>query len=91
VPFPKLLGMKSLRVALLLALVCATGEASSLDQHADKLASLIDPAKLATLGKRGANSRVQKAVAILADAEADKLDPGAVCAAAIETVKMKPG
>ena len=28
---------------LLPALFCATGEAASLDQHADKLASLIDP------------------------------------------------
>ena len=48
---PKLPGMKSLLVALLLALVWATGEASGLDQHADKLASLIDPAKLATVLK----------------------------------------
>jgi len=74
----------------LLASVCATGEASSLDQHADKLASLIDPAKLATLRESGANPRIQKAVAILADAESEKLAPGAVCAAAIKTVKMKP-
>ena len=85
----KLPGMKPFLVALL-TLVRATGEASSLDQHADKLANLIDPAKLATLGRRRANSRVQKAVAILAEAEFEKLDPGAVCAAAIETVKMKP-
>ena len=89
-PVLKLPGMKSFLVALLLALVCATGEAVSLDQHADKLVSLIDPAKLATLGKRRANPRIQKAVAILADAEADKLDPGAVCAAAVARVKMKP-
>jgi hypothetical protein len=40
----KLPGMKSL-LAALLALVCATGEASGLDQHADKLTSLVDPAK----------------------------------------------
>ena len=90
-PVPKLPDMKSMLAALLLALVCATGEASSLDQHADKLASLIDPAKLATLGKRGANPRIQKAVAILAEAQSEKLDASAVCAAAIETVKMKPG
>jgi len=38
-------GMKSFFVALLLVLVCATGEASSLEQHAGKLASLIGPAK----------------------------------------------
>ena len=71
-------------------MVCATGDASSLDQHADELASLIDPAKLATLGKRGANPRIQKAVLILAEAESDKLDPGAVCAVAVQRVKMKP-
>lgn len=82
--------MKSFLVALLLALVCATGEASNLDQRADKLASLIDPAKLATLGKRGANPRIQKAVAILADADSEKLDPGAVCSAAVARVRMKP-
>lgn len=61
-PSLKLPVMKSLLVALLLALVCATGEAPSPDQHADKLTSLIDPAKLATLRERGANPRVQKAV-----------------------------
>jgi len=43
--------MKSFLVALLQVLVCATGEVSSLDQHADKLASLIDAAKLVTLRK----------------------------------------
>ena len=41
----KLPGVKSYLFALLLSLVCATGEASNLDQHADELASLIDPAK----------------------------------------------
>jgi hypothetical protein len=30
--------------------------------HASKIASLIDPAKLSRLGKRGANTREQKAV-----------------------------
>ena len=71
----KLPGMKSLLVALRLALVGATGEASNLDPHADKLASLINSAKLATFGKRGAHPRIQKAVAILAGAESEKLDP----------------
>ena len=70
----KLPGMKSLLVAPLFALVRATGEASSLDQYVDKLASLVDPARLATRGARGANSRVPKAVAILAEAETQKID-----------------
>ena len=36
----------------------------------EKVASLIEPGKLATLGKRGANQRVQKCVAQLAEARA---------------------
>jgi len=39
--------------------------------HAPDLANLIDPAKLATLGPRGANLRIQKAVALLEDARRD--------------------
>ena len=39
--------------------------------HAARIASLIDPAKLATLGERGANPRVQKAVYWLATARKD--------------------
>ena len=66
--------MKSFLAALLLALACATGEASNLDQHAGKLASSVDPARLATLGERGASARAPKAVAILAEAESQKLD-----------------
>ena len=38
--------------------------------YAKRIAPLIDPAKLATLGKRGANQRVQKAVYWLAEARA---------------------
>jgi hypothetical protein len=38
--------------------------------YAKRIAPLIDPAKLATLGKRGANQRVQKAFCWLADARA---------------------
>ena len=35
------------------------------DANARTLASLIDPAKLASLGKRGANPQIQQAVAIM--------------------------
>jgi hypothetical protein len=48
---------------------------ATIESHAGKLAALIDPAKLATLATRDANPRIQKAVAILADAESKKLDP----------------
>lgn len=74
----------------LLTLICFVAGATTIETQANKLASLIDPAKLATLRERGANPRIQKAVAILAEAEANKLDPGAVCTTAIEKVKMKP-
>ena len=55
----------------------------SLDQQADKLASLLDPAKLATLGKRGVNTRIQKAIAILVEAQSEKLDAGELTKAAL--------
>ena len=75
--------MKSFLVALLLALACATGTAASLNQHAAKLASLIDPAKLATLAKRGANPRIQKAVAILEDARREACPVATVASNAV--------
>ena len=56
--------------------------------HADdftaKLTPLIDPAKLATLGQRGANPRIQKAVAILADAQASGAKPAEVARQTVE-------
>jgi len=42
---------------------------------------LIEPAKLATLGERGANPRVQKITAILWQAKQDDHDPAKVVAA----------
>lgn len=80
--------MRFLLVLLLSALCCLAGP--TVDQHAAKLAALIDPAKLATLGERAANPRVQKAVAILADAKSQKLSPSEVCNAAVKEVQMKP-
>jgi hypothetical protein len=77
------------RVLFALLLTVLSAPASSVESYTAKLAPLIDPAKLATLGERGANPRVQKAVAILADAEANKVQPDAVCAAAVKRVKMK--
>lgn len=43
--------------------------------HAQKIAALIDPAKLSTLAPRGANPRVQKYVAQLFEAQQAGLDP----------------
>ena len=49
----------------------------------------MDPAKLATLGPRGANWRVEKYVALLAEAKADKVAPKKVAAKAVSLVGMK--
>ena len=53
---------------LLAALLPLAAAAESAEAYSQKIASLIAPAKLATLGKRGANPRVEKVVAILEDA-----------------------
>lgn len=66
---------------LFLSVVCAV--AGKVEDYADKIAPLIDPAKLATLGTRGANPRVQKYVYWLATATADKAQPSRVVDAAI--------
>ena len=47
---------------------------------------LIDPAKLATLGDRGANQRIQKITAILCEAKADGQDPAAIAGKAVEII-----
>jgi hypothetical protein len=47
---------------------------------------LIDPAKLATLGDRGANPRIQKIMAILWTAEQDGQDPAAVADKAVISI-----
>jgi hypothetical protein len=65
------------------------GLAADVDSHANKIAGLVDPAKLATLGSRGANSRVEKYVALLAEAKADKAAPKKVAAKAVALVGMK--
>ena len=69
--------------------VAVAGLAADLDSHASKVAGLVDPAKLATLGLRGANSRVEKYVALLAEAKADKVAPKKVAAKAVALVGMK--
>jgi hypothetical protein len=58
----------------LLAFQAAAAQAD----HASQIASLIDPAKLATLRERGANPRVQKAVYWLATARKEGEKPSKV-------------
>lgn len=57
--------MRGKSLALVVGLVlafCNHGVAESIDGIANSIAPLIDPAKLATLGNRGANQRVRKYV-----------------------------
>jgi len=54
--------------------------------YASKIAPLIDQAKLSTLGKRGANSRVQKYVYWLEMARKERQDPGKVIDEAFRSV-----
>jgi hypothetical protein len=64
-------------VPLLLAVsVCA-------EDFATRIAPLIEPARLATLGKRGADSRVQKCVYWLAEARKDGASPKKVAQSAV--------
>jgi hypothetical protein len=57
--------------------------------HAQKIAALIDPAKLSTLAPRGANPRVQKYVAQLFEAQQAGLDPVRCAAEAAALAGMK--
>ena len=58
----------------------------STSDPASLIQPLIDPAKLATLGTRGANPRVQKVAAILWQAKQDAQDPAQVADQAVELI-----
>lgn len=73
--------------ALLFSLLCAIASAHPVAIEA--VANLADPAKLATLGERGANPRVQKITYWLATARAEGHDPGTVADAALARFKWK--
>jgi hypothetical protein len=60
--------------------------ADTVQDYASRIAPLIDPAKLATLGSRGANPRVQKYVYWLEMGRRDKVPPGKVIDLALQTV-----
>ena len=78
---------------LLAALLVASGAVAwakgNVEPYAERVSSLVDPAKLARLGPRGANARVEKYVAIMADGKADGVSPKKVAARAVAIVGMK--
>jgi hypothetical protein len=73
---------------LLLLFLCLTlqGCGRPLADDAALLRPLIDPVKLATLGDRGANQRIQKITAILWDAKVDGQDPAKVAEKAVQLI-----
>ncbi len=75
-------------LSILFALVLPLSAANCADD-AKNLANLIEPAKLATLGPRGANPRIQKAAVILAETEADELQASTDWPTAIEMRKRR--
>jgi len=72
-------------------ILCAALAASASDaaSFAQRIAPLIDPAKLATLGERGANPRVQKYVAQLAQARQSGIVASNVVSHAVALAGMK--
>ena len=75
--------------ALALLLVGARCFAGDTVDHVARIAPLIDPAKLATLGERGANPRVKNYVYWLAEAERAGRSPEVVASNAIHSVGMR--
>jgi hypothetical protein len=69
---------------LCLGLVQSQPTIAAQSDATNNIASLIDPAKLATLGKREANPRIQKAVYWLQAARTDGKKPSAVLDSAIK-------
>jgi hypothetical protein len=78
-------------LTVLLALICCLPLLAAQTDCAKRIAPLIDPAKLVTLGKRGANQRVEKAVYWLAAARAAGQKPDKVMDAALGLAGVKNG
>ena len=74
---------------ILFCSLLAAQAASARADHAQKIASLIDPAKLATLRERGANPRVQKAVYWLETARKEGEKPAKVLDRAVALAGYK--
>jgi len=79
----------TLALALFAAPSLAADKAATTAACAKNLAPLIDPAKLPTLGKRGANPRIQKAVYWLSTAASNSAAPAQVIDTALKDVGMK--
>ena len=80
-----------MRVAVTIAAVFASAFVllgGTVEEYAAKVASLIDPAKLRTLGPRAANPRVQKVTYWLATARAERVSPSKVADVALKSVGM---
>lgn len=73
--------MRNLIVLVLCLGLQACGEPTS--KHARLIKSLIDPAKLATLGERGSNSRIQRITSLLWKAKQAGEDPKTVAEEAV--------
>lgn len=82
------LALVVLALTLFAAPTLAADKSATAAACAKNLAPLIDPAKLATLGKRGANSRVQKAVYWISTAASNKAAPAGVVDTALKNVGM---
>ena len=79
--------LRNLIVLILCAILPACSkESATLTRESALVAPLIDPAKLATLGDRGANPRIQKAVAILWAAKQAGTDPVKVAGDAVTRI-----
>jgi hypothetical protein len=74
-------------IATLLLSIVSTF-AGKVEDYADHIAPLIDPAKLTTLGTRAANPRVQKYVYWLVTAQRDGVKPAKVVDTAARSVGM---
>ena len=79
----------ALALTLFAAPILAADTSATAAACAKNLAPLIDPAKLATLGKRGANPRIQKAVYWLTTAASNSAAPAQVIDTALKEVGMK--
>ena len=92
-PFPTYAGvrevMRHLSALLCWLLLAFQAVAAAQTDYVSHIASLIDPAKLATLGPRGANQRVQKAAYWLAAARRAGQKPGNVLDQAVALTGYK--
>lgn len=86
VPTPPPFPMFRLLLLLFLSLVVQGCGRPPAHDPARLIQSLIDPAKLATLGDRGANPRIQKVTVILWEAKLQGHDPAVVAGNAVKLI-----